>query len=125
MSNEEEIQRKMAAIGVRYLARTATEIGDLQKMVARLGAADTATPKETVLSKTVFREIEVLAHRIRGSGAVFGFAGLSDAASSIEMLAVECSREESYDAARVMEQFTAHIAKLASETQHAQTAASA
>jgi HPt (histidine-containing phosphotransfer) domain-containing protein len=115
MGDEEEMRLKMIAIGVRYLARTATEIGDLQKMVAQLKAADPVT----------LRELEVLAHRIRGSGAVFGFARLSDAAGAIEMLALKCLQEQNYDAASVAAKFTAYIASLASETHQAQTAASA
>ncbi len=117
MSNEEEMRRKFVAIGARYLARTATEIGDLQKLVTRLQAGDVATLKE----------IEILAHRIRGSGAVFGFTKLSDAAGVIEMLAVDsaptdrlvCEQPREQQCAELSEQFDLHIQNLVIEIQSA------
>ena len=111
MSNEETMRSKMAEIGARYLARTVSEIADLEMMVARLPAS----------GKVALKEIEVLAHRIRGSGAVFGYAKLSDAAGEIEMLAVSSAATELANATDLMAQFTAHIQTLSAETQRATT----
>jgi chemotaxis protein histidine kinase CheA len=77
-SNDEELQRKMASIAIRYIARTVTEAADLRRMIVDLPGG-----------VTTLKDIEVLAHRISGSGAVFGFNGLSDAARGIEMLVVK------------------------------------
>jgi len=113
MNNEDEMRVKFAAIGARYLARTANEIGQLEKLVGQLSADDKATIKE----------IEILSHRIRGSGAVFGFAALSEAAGVIEMLAMDSALPNRYDATELAAQFTAQIKKLYAETQNALAAA--
>ena len=63
--SDKELQDKMAAIGVRYLARTEGEAQDLLRLVEQL----------PVGGATTMKEIELLAHRIRGSGAVFGIPG--------------------------------------------------
>jgi HPt (histidine-containing phosphotransfer) domain-containing protein len=108
MQNAEEImRRKMAEIGARFLARTVAEIVDLQRLVTELPSGGQPTLKE----------IEVLAHRIRGSGAVFGYAKLSDAAGHIEMLAVEHATADALNAADLMAQLTAHMHTLSAETQ--------
>jgi hypothetical protein len=112
MSNDTDMRRKMAEIGARYLARTANEIGDLQRMVAQLPTGGNATLKE----------IEILAHRIRGSGAVFGFGTLSDVAGDIEMLAVD-SASTTRDDALLAEQFASHLQRLIVEMNAAAAAA--
>ena len=109
MNNEEEMRRKFVAIGARYLARTATEIGDLQKLIARLQAGD----------NSALKEIEILAHRIRGSGAVFGFAKLSDAAGVIEMLAVDSAPTDRLGCEQLSKQFVLHIQNLVIQIQSA------
>ena len=109
MSTDEEMRRKMAAIGARYLARTATEIDDLQKMVANIATQ----------GKAALKDIEILAHRIRGSGAVFGYVKLSEAAGVIEMFAMDSAIKPNFDAEQLAKQFTAQIAQLALETQRA------
>jgi len=119
MTNDIDMQRKMAEIGSRYLARTITELGDLQRMVTQLPTGGNATLKE----------IEILAHRIRGSGAVFGFAKLSDIAGTIEMLAVDSAlidpRSKMRNDVQLAEQFAVHLQHLVSETQAAVAAAAA
>lgn len=113
MNSEEEMRVKFAAIGARYLARTANELGQLEKLVGQLSAGGQATIKE----------IEILSHRIRGSGAVFGFAALSEVAGVIEMLAVDSALADHCDAAQLTAQFTAQIKRLQAETQNALAAA--
>jgi len=116
MSDTAEMRRKMIEIGARYLARTITEIDDLQKMIVRLRAGDSAALKE----------IEILAHRIRGSGAVFGFAQLSDAAGAIEMLAVDSQGlPKKVSEAQLAERFTTYLQQLSAATHAASAAASA
>jgi HPt (histidine-containing phosphotransfer) domain-containing protein len=116
MTNDIDMQRKMAEIGARYLARTTAELGDLQRMVTELPTGGNATLKE----------IEILAHRIRGSGAVFGFAQLSDIAGVIEMLAVDSAlidlRSKMRNDAQLAEQFAVHLQQLVAETQAAAAA---
>ena len=113
MNNEEEMRAKFAAIGARYLARTANELGQLEKLVEQLSTGGQSTIKE----------IEILSHRIRGSGAVFGFAALSEAAGVIEMLAVDGELADHADTAQLTAQFTAQLKRLHTETQNALAAA--
>jgi HPt (histidine-containing phosphotransfer) domain-containing protein len=112
MSDEEIMRRKLAEIGARYLARTASEITDLHRLVAELPNG----------GKSTLKEIEVLAHRIRGSGAVFGYVKLSDIAGEIEMLAVRQAAVESPSFPDLMTQFSAYVHTLSSETQLATAA---
>ena len=112
MSNEEIMRRKLAEIGARYLARTVSEITDLQRLVSELPGG----------GKPILKEIEVLAHRIRGSGAVFGYVKLSDIACEIEMLAVRQAAVEAPDMPDLTKQFTHYIQTLSAETQLAAAA---
>jgi HPt (histidine-containing phosphotransfer) domain-containing protein len=67
----------MAEIGTRYLKRTVGEVARLREIVARLGEG----------AHDMLGELEHLAHRIRGSGAMFGFDDLSERAGHIEKIA--------------------------------------
>jgi HPt (histidine-containing phosphotransfer) domain-containing protein len=98
----ENLPSRMAAIGQRYLARTQTEIVELHALMARLSTSDLQALKD----------IELLAHRIRGSGAVFGYHKLSDAAGIIEMAAMQSSERGVDDLAALREQMTQGIAAL-------------
>jgi hypothetical protein len=55
------------------------ELDQLGALVARVPQGDEA----------VFKSIEMLSHRIRGSGAMFGFELVSDVAGEIELLAAD------------------------------------
>ena len=77
MDSREKLQRQMAEIGNRYLKRTLGELPRMREIIAGLrgGALDAVT------------ELEHLAHRIHGSGAMFGFDTVSEQARRIEMIA--------------------------------------
>jgi len=109
MSNNQELEAKFVAIGVRYLARTAAELTDLRKLI----------DKVPVGGKPALREIEVLAHRIRGSGAVFGFHEISTAAEVIEMLAVDQIRLPKVDVEKTVERMIAATGALSDAVQSA------
>ena len=74
---DDQLQQQIADIGVRFLKRTIGEVGQLRAYLesARGGSLDSR------------KELERLAHRIYGSGAMFGFDELSERASEIERLA--------------------------------------
>ncbi len=78
----QEMEIRMAELAQRYLVRTAGELEELNGLVERIPGGDEATVKA----------IEVLSHRIRGSGAMFGFNLVSDVATEIESLAVDSKR---------------------------------
>ena len=77
MDERGELQQKIADIGGRYIQRTAGEIAGLRDMIAKVRAGDAAASKE----------IEHLAHKIYGSGAMFGFEAVSDQARVLELAA--------------------------------------
>jgi HPt (histidine-containing phosphotransfer) domain-containing protein len=77
MTDEERLKQQMAKIGSRYLART---LGELQRMQELLNAVLSGSP-------AMLKDLEHLAHKIHGSGAMFGFDTLSDHAGQVEHLA--------------------------------------
>jgi HPt (histidine-containing phosphotransfer) domain-containing protein len=77
MSNGDALQDKMAQIGVRYLARTLGEMARVRELAAQV---ETHTPG-------ALKELERAAHKIHGSGAMFGFNDVSDRAREVEHLA--------------------------------------
>jgi chemotaxis protein histidine kinase CheA len=80
MSSEprEQLNAKLAELGQRYLRRTADETVAIRAAVERYAGGDL----------NALNEIERAAHRIRGSGGMFGFNVVSDAASELEIAAV-------------------------------------
>jgi HPt (histidine-containing phosphotransfer) domain-containing protein len=77
MDERDELHQKIAGIGGRYIQRTAGEIAGLRDMIARVRAGDAAACKD----------IEHLAHKIYGSGAMFGFDAVSEQARTLELAA--------------------------------------
>lgn len=77
MGEEDQLQKQIADIGVRFLKRTIGEISQLRECLenARGGSLDS------------LKQLERLAHKINGSAAMFGFDELSERASEIERLA--------------------------------------
>lgn len=71
-----ELQSQMDEIGSRFLDRVLAEFDAMEKALAlfRSGDAEAAGA------------LEMFAHRIHGSSAVFGYASLSDAAGALESL---------------------------------------
>jgi HPt (histidine-containing phosphotransfer) domain-containing protein len=63
-------------IGDRYIKRTLGEVDQLGELVQR--AADGEADG--------WRQVELLAHKIHGSGAMFGFVEVSEGAGRIERL---------------------------------------
>jgi HPt (histidine-containing phosphotransfer) domain-containing protein len=73
--SRERLTSKLAELGQRYLHRTSEEV-----MAMRVAAEQFANGHRAVLY-----DIERAAHRIRGSGGMFGFDAISAAASAIEV----------------------------------------
>jgi two-component system OmpR family response regulator len=71
------LHRQVMTLGERFLQRTRDEAVRLSSLIEVIQAGDT----------TEFETLKNLAHRIRGSGATFGFAGVSECAAEIEQLA--------------------------------------
>jgi HPt (histidine-containing phosphotransfer) domain-containing protein len=77
VSDAEKLRQQLQEIGTRFLQRTLREIEPLEELRRRLRAGD----------RTCLIEIQRLAHRIHGSGAMFGFDAISTHAREIELLA--------------------------------------
>jgi HPt (histidine-containing phosphotransfer) domain-containing protein len=66
----------LAEIGARYIHRTLAELEQLRALSDAVAAG----------SSEALQELGTLAHRIRGSGAMFGFHAISKSAESLELL---------------------------------------
>jgi HPt (histidine-containing phosphotransfer) domain-containing protein len=77
MSDQDKLQQQIADIGTRYLKRTLGELEQLRTCLqcVRDGSGDS------------IQTLEQLAHRIHGSGAMFGFDAISERANELESLA--------------------------------------
>jgi len=71
------LQQKIADIGGRYLLRTSGELARLRELVDQVRAGNSAALKD----------IAQLAHKIYGSGAMFGFEAISERARELELAA--------------------------------------
>jgi HPt (histidine-containing phosphotransfer) domain-containing protein len=94
MNDEERFQQQLASIGTRYLARTLGEMTRLRELL------------ESVLSggPGTMREVEHLAHKIHGSGAMFGFDVISDRAGEVEQVAGFLAKGDGPDELKALSQ---------------------
>jgi HPt (histidine-containing phosphotransfer) domain-containing protein len=76
-SDTARIRHKVSELGEKFLRRTRSEAVALRVLLGRSQDGDT----------TVLPELASMAHKIHGSGAVFGFQALSEYAGEIEYLA--------------------------------------
>ncbi|NLG76565.1 MAG: Hpt domain-containing protein [Xanthomonadaceae bacterium] len=84
MNEDEQLQRQIADIGTRYLKRTVGEIEQLRSYLQSLREG----------SHDALRSLASMAHKIHGSGAMFGFDRVSERAYEIEQLARQGSGED-------------------------------
>jgi len=82
-SGEAELREQVKVLGEKFLLRTADQIITLRAHVASLRSGD----------RDVLVGMQELAHKIHGSGAMFGFAALSDRAGEIERLIAAAETE--------------------------------
>ncbi|HKU15039.1 MAG TPA: Hpt domain-containing protein [Steroidobacteraceae bacterium] len=83
----DELQQKIADISRRYIQRTAGEIGGLRELIAKARSGNTSALKD----------IEHLAHKIYGSGAMFGFEPVSEQARELELAARDVTDPQMLD----------------------------
>jgi len=76
--SEEQLREQIRILGEKFLLRTAGQITTLREQLLRLRSGD----REALVI------IQELTHKIHGSGAMFGFADVSDRAAQIERLVV-------------------------------------
>lgn len=76
-SNQDKLKQQLDSIGTRYITRT---LGEMDRLKETSQLALNGSP-------AAFKDVEHLAHKIHGSGAMFGFDRLSDCAGEVERLA--------------------------------------
>src|SRR5262245_51158022 len=91
MDERDELQQKIADIAGRYIQRTAGELDGLRELIAQVRAGNTAAAKE----------IEQLAHKIYGSGSMFGFEAVSEQARELELVAKDTADPHMVDKLQV------------------------
>jgi HPt (histidine-containing phosphotransfer) domain-containing protein len=87
MHDEDKLRQQMAQIGGRYITRTLGELQRIRDLSALVQSG----------SSTELKELEHAAHKIHGSGAMFGFDHVSDRAGEIEHIAGYLARREGPD----------------------------
>jgi len=75
---EEQLREQVKVLGEKFLLRTAGQITTLREQMLRLRAGN----------RDALVMIQELTHKIHGSGAMFGFADLSERAGEMERLVV-------------------------------------
>ena len=98
MADSPSMLSQLRDIGDRYLRRTLREADQLQELAHRGIGGDPDSVKQT----------EQLAHKIHGSGAMFGFNTVSECAGEIERLVAQ----RAADLAPVAEELTALVTRL-------------
>lgn len=77
MPDDDKLREQLASIGARYLTRTLAELKRINELASQAEGG----------SSTALKDLEHAAHKIHGSGAMFGFNELSDHAGTIEQIA--------------------------------------
>ena len=103
MDERDELQQKIADIAGRYIQRTAGELTGLRDLIAKVRAGNSAALKE----------IEQLAHKIYGSGSMFGFEAVSEQARELELAARDTADP------RMIDKLQAHADALEGQVQAA------
>jgi chemotaxis protein histidine kinase CheA len=73
---ERQLRDEVASLAEKFLRRTRDQAGSLSELSSRLSTGDAAA----------LEQIQHLTHKIHGSGAIFGFAGISEVAGELERL---------------------------------------
>jgi hypothetical protein len=70
------VRRRMDELRLQFVKRTLGELGGMSDLLERVRQGDVPA----------LRELELLAHKINGTGATFGFTGISSHAGDIERM---------------------------------------
>lgn len=112
MDDQDGLQQKIADIGNRYLRRTLGELEKLRELVAAVHGGDAGARLK----------IQHMAHKIQGSGSMFGFDDVSERARDLEQLAMEWSEQSGGQALpddQLLEQLEARTSALEEQVRSA------
>lgn len=90
---QDELRAKMVQIAGRYVERVTREVVQLRTLVDNAASGNL----------DLIREIEVLTHRMHGSGAMLHFDEISSCAGELERLAAGCAASGRVDQPRMIE----------------------
>lgn len=76
---QEQIRERMQQLAVKFAQRTQGELVSMRELVEQSRQGDAEA----------LRNLELLSHKIHGTGATFGLTGISNAAGEIELLVSE------------------------------------
>jgi HPt (histidine-containing phosphotransfer) domain-containing protein len=77
------MRARIEVLAEKFLQRTAEQLVSMRELLGQVAAGD----------PTAVRSIQELAHKIHGSGAMFGFPLLSDCGSDLERRTLEMPAE--------------------------------
>jgi HPt (histidine-containing phosphotransfer) domain-containing protein len=103
MDERDGLQQKIADIAGRYIQRTATEIGGLRELIVKVRGGNAAA----------VTDIAHLAHKIYGSGSMFGFDAVSEKARDLELVARDAADPQ------LVEKLESHADALEQQVQEA------
>ena len=104
-TDDTRMQTQLQKLGMRFVERCVGEIVLMRKHLEDARAGDVAT----------FQLLQQLAHRMHGTGAIFGFAVVSDSAGEIELLAERCAGAGTTADTATVEQLLSCFAQLEHE----------
>jgi HPt (histidine-containing phosphotransfer) domain-containing protein len=104
MDDQNKLNASLAEIGGRFIKRTLGELGQLRELLEQARAGNAASVKD----------IERVAHKVAGSGAMFGFDAVSERAQELEIFA-----ESGITDAQSLQRLAEHIAALETEVRAA------
>ena len=98
------MREQINQLAAKFLRRCSQDIGSLRVLLGRLRIGDAAA----------FKELEHLAHRLSGTGALLGFESIGTCAAAIERLA-EAQAGNTTPDQTVTERLTEYTARLEEE----------
>ena len=111
--SRDALQAQLDALSLQFLERTRGQVDPLQLLVARVEQRDFAA----------LLELRAISHKIHGSGAMFGFPGISEPAGEIEhatdQLLARDAKLEHPAGAEFLQVVTTAVGRLAREVETA------
>jgi HPt (histidine-containing phosphotransfer) domain-containing protein len=98
------MREQINQLAAKFLKRCSQDVGSLRGLLGRLRIGDAAA----------FKELEYLAHRLSGTGALLGFESIGTCAAAIERLA-EAQAGNTTPDQNVTERLTEYTARLEEE----------
>jgi HPt (histidine-containing phosphotransfer) domain-containing protein len=80
---EQQMREQMQELSRKFLQRTAGQVATFREQLKQLALGD----------GSVLTSMQEVAHKIHGSGAVFGFEQISEHAGELELLSTELGKE--------------------------------